>query len=71
RGDDLVYAWDVWLIYGPDANWEGADPPRPRLLMHQLRALQGSKEFPRLDADVFARVVRELLAKLPGDKPAQ
>lgn len=66
RGDELVYAWDVWLIYGPEATWEGVSPPRPRRLMHQLRALQGSKDFPRLDSEVFAREVNELLAMPPA-----
>lgn len=32
----LVYAWDVWLLYGPDAEWTGATPPQPLLLMHQI-----------------------------------
>jgi hypothetical protein len=64
RGDDLVYAWDVWLIYGPEASWDGARPPQPRRLMHQLRALEGSAEFPRLDSNAFAQEVHELLAQL-------
>ena len=60
-----VYAWDVWLIYGPEAKWEGANPPRPRLLMNQLGALRGSTEFRRLDSHVFAQQVNALLAQLP------
>lgn len=60
-----VYAWDVWLIYGPEATWEGVNPPRPRLLMNQLGALRGSTEFPHLDSHVFAQQVRALLAQLP------
>lgn len=62
--DKLVYAWDVWLIYGPETSWDGASPPRPRRLMHQLRALQGSAEFPHLDAEAFANEVHQLLAQL-------
>lgn len=62
HGDEPVYAWDVWLIYGPEAVWEGPNPPQPRLLMHQLRALKGSTKFPRLDSKVFAQEVRALLA---------
>jgi hypothetical protein len=47
--------------------WAGGDlgdsgPPRPQLLMHQLRALEDSREFPRLDSQEFARQVRILLA---------
>jgi hypothetical protein len=38
-------AWDIYLLYGPDAKWEGKLPPAPRYWSHQL----GSKEDPRLD----------------------
>jgi hypothetical protein len=61
-----VYAWDVWLLYGPEAKWEGTDPPRPRLLMQQLGALRGSPEFPHFDSHAFAQQVRTLLAQLPS-----
>ena len=64
NADGPVYAWDVWLLYGPDAKWIGADPPRPQLLMHQLGALRGT-EFPHLDSRAFAQQVQTLLAKLP------
>jgi len=60
-----VYAWDVWLLYRPEAKWESTEPPRPRLLMHQLGALRGSREFRHLDGHVFAQQVRTLLAQLP------
>jgi hypothetical protein len=60
-----VYAWDVWLIYGPEATWNGAIPPRPVHLMHQLYELQDSETFPQLDREVFARDVQQLLAELP------
>jgi hypothetical protein len=66
NGERPVYAWDVWLLYGPEAKWVGADPPRPRLLMHQLGALRGSTEFPHLDSRVFAQNVQTLLAQLPA-----
>jgi hypothetical protein len=62
---DLVYAWDVWLLYGPDAEWTTAGPPRPQLLMHQLWKLEGSK-FPKLDSKVFAREVQNDLSELPS-----
>jgi hypothetical protein len=63
-----VYAWDVWLLYGPDATWSGPGPPSPLLLMHQLSALHGSKEFPQLDSRLFAQEALSLLAHLPvGD----
>jgi hypothetical protein len=64
HGNHQVYAWDVWLIYGPEARWIGAGPPRPLLLMHQLSELRGT-QFPHLDSSVFARQVRTLLAQLP------
>lgn len=64
NGDGPVYAWHVWLLYGPDAKWVGADPPPPQLLMHQLGALRGT-EYPHLDSQVFARQVQTLLAQLP------
>ena len=64
NGDKQVYAWDVWLLYGPEAKWVGNDPPRPRLLMHQLGELRGT-EFPYLDSHAFAQQVQTLLAQLP------
>jgi hypothetical protein len=70
NGERQVYAWDVWLVYGPEAKWVGAAPPRPRLLMHQLGALRGSTEFPRLDSHVFAQQVQTLLAQLPASTGA-
>jgi len=70
NSDGPVYAWDVWLLYGPEAKWEGTDPPRPRLLMHQLGALRGSTEFPHLDSHAFAQQVQGLLAQLPPSATA-
>jgi hypothetical protein len=66
-----VYAWDVWLIYGPEATWDGALPPPPRHLMHNLWALQDSKDFPRLDSEVLAQEVQQLLTQLPAAVSAQ
>ena len=56
-------AWDIFLLYGPDARWEGERPPAPAFWMHQL----GSPRRPRvngpfLDAAVFLEKTRELLA---------
>jgi hypothetical protein len=61
HGDEPVYAWDVWLIYGPEATWDGANPPQPHLLMHQLVLLKDSG-LPPLDSEAFAKEVHELLA---------
>ncbi len=59
-----VYAWDVWLIYGPQATWTAAGPPMPHLLMHQLWALEHSS-FRHLDGKAYAGEVHQLLARLP------
>ena len=60
-------AWDIFLLYGPDARWEGERPPAPAFWMHQL----GSARRPRvngpfLDAPVFLEKTRELLARQRG-----
>lgn len=62
-----VFAWDVWAIYGPDAQWTSAVPPRPLFAMHQLSELMWQKTYPFLDSAAFARVVAQQLALL---KPA-
>jgi hypothetical protein len=60
---ETVYAWDVWLLYGPDVEWTGSTIPQPELLMHQLWKLEGTK-FPKLDSAVFAREVHNRLQAL-------
>lgn len=62
RGSDPVYAWDVWLMFGPDAVWGPQGPPRPRLLMHQLQPIPG---FSFLDGKAFAQQAQALVAPLP------
>jgi hypothetical protein len=57
-------AWDVFLLYGPDARWDGARPPEPVYWAHQL----GSKDKPRvsgpwLDGAVFFEKLRSLAAR--------
>ena len=59
-----VYAWDVWLVYGPDAVWHSTNPPKPEYFMHQLWAL-GDTDLPRFDSKVFADRVHQLLATVP------
>ena len=66
HGDKPVYAWDVWMIYAPDATWQST-PPAPALFMHQLPTLP-SNQF--LDADVFAAKARALLNGLHALKKA-
>lgn len=65
NGKEEVYAWDVWLLYGPNVEWLGVAPPQPQLLMHQLWKLEGTK-FPKLDSKVFAREAQALVATLPS-----
>ena len=53
-------AWDVYLLYGPEARWDGDLPPAPRFWMHQLGS---GVPAPELDAQDFARRARALLGK--------
>lgn len=55
-------AWDVYLLYGPDARWPaGAPPPAPDFLMHQLGDAGGPRQpGPFLDAAVLAERARAL-----------
>lgn len=55
-------AWDVWILYGPDAVWPGEGLPRPDWWEHQLAALGAEN---RLDAARFARRARDLLGPPP------
>lgn len=55
--------WDTYLLYGPDATWDGARPPAPGYWMHQL----GSERKPRAtgpfwNPTAFAERVRSQLA---------
>jgi hypothetical protein len=54
-----VDAWDVYLIYGPSARWDGPTPPVPDYWMHQLTDASG----PELDADVFGQRLAGSLAR--------
>lgn len=60
--DIQVDAWDLYLIYGPEARWDGAGPPGPMFWMHQL---MGVDNGPLLDADAFAVEVAGALATAP------
>ncbi|MBI3714626.1 MAG: hypothetical protein HY255_01380 [Betaproteobacteria bacterium] len=61
-----VYAWDVWLMYGPDAEWTGKGPPKPALLMHQLNALSEGSQYDFFDSEKFAVRVADALKKAGG-----
>ena len=50
-------AWDVYLVFGPEARW-GSEPPPPTYWMHQLG--DAPPEL-RLEGEQLARVVSGLL----------
>jgi hypothetical protein len=66
RGGEPVFAWDVWMAYGPEAVW-GWTPPQPRLLMHQLPYLDAAAPATEFDSGRFADRVRALVAG-PGTR---
>jgi hypothetical protein len=41
--------WDTYLLYGPEAKWQGDRPPAPLYWMHQL----GSAKRPRVATGPF------------------
>ncbi|MGA7313367.1 MAG: hypothetical protein WBX22_05270 [Silvibacterium sp.] len=51
-------AWDVYLLYGSNARWQGDLPPTPDFFMHQT-----FEKGPQLDAPVFGARVKQLLQK--------
>ncbi|HEY8141070.1 MAG TPA: hypothetical protein VIG06_00310 [Kofleriaceae bacterium] len=59
--DIEVDAWDLYLVYGPEARWDGPDPPRPSYWMHQLRFVDNG---PLLEAGALAAHVRRLLTAM-------
>jgi hypothetical protein len=71
NGNRWVYAWDTWLIYGLDATWNGADPPKPAFLMDQLGGLPHDSRFPFLDARVFSAKVHAMLAGLDQSRTSR
>jgi hypothetical protein len=64
NSDIEIYAWDVWLVYGPNAEWTDAVPPKADFVMHQLPDLMGRDGFPFLRAPVFAAEVEKQLRNL-------
>lgn len=58
-----MYAWDIWMIYEPGAQWEEASvPPHPAFWHHQLPSLPKDQ---KLDAEEFAAAVVERLSAMP------
>ena len=52
-------AWDVYMLYGPDAQWE-EQPPEPAFWMHQL----GITSAPILNEETFTAKLKEMLGEL-------
>ena len=50
-------AWDVYLLYGPNARWNTAQPPTPQSWTHQLVGV----DHPAFDAAALADQVRTQL----------
>ena len=64
RLDLRIPAWDVYLLYGPDARWDERQPPAPLFWMHQLSSHAGVPPgTPRLDAGEFSKRVRATIAR--------
>lgn len=55
--DEYARAWDVYLLFPPQAQWED-QPPAPSYWMHQLWGVDPRN---KLDGDVLAREVNKLL----------
>jgi hypothetical protein len=52
-------AWDVFLVYGPDAVWQAGPPPAPRSYMHRSGELPKQLEYNAL------RLADQVRAALP------
>ncbi len=67
-----IYVWDFWMIYGPEARWDGLLPPAPDYYEHQLGVTSGgSRGFPRervLDAERFAVEAASYIARVDADQ---
>lgn len=51
-------AWDVYYVYGQDAEWKSELPPVPVYYMHQLRSLPAER---MLDGAKLAEEISKLL----------
>ena len=70
-GDRVIYAWDVWLVYGPNAEWTSVAPPKADFLMHQLPDLMGREGFPFLRASIFRDEVEKRLKTVVHSPPVK
>jgi len=55
-------AWDVYMLYGPEAEWK-SDPPMPDSWMHQLRGVDESR---RLNGETLAAELAALVERANG-----
>jgi hypothetical protein len=62
-------AWDVFMIFGPDARWDGPTPPVPDFWMHNLHLPPaGGENGSHINAAVFAAHADSLLHR-PSTTP--
>ncbi len=71
--DIRAYAWDVWLVYGPEARWDDLLPPEPDFWQHQLSGLGTGM---RLEPEAMAAQTRKHMEQatagaLAGTPPAR
>ena len=57
---ERLIAWDVYLLYGPDAKWE-QEPPPPDYWMHQLG---GVTKAPKFNEEVFRAKLKDMLGEI-------
>ena len=57
-------AWDMFLVYGADVDWEIEQPPEPTFYMHQMNTEHGSDPTKILDPEEFKKRVEDILAGL-------
>jgi len=57
---ERVIAWDVYMLYGPDAKW-GESPPMPEYWMHQLG---GVTKAPAYKEEVFRAKLKDMLQEI-------
>ncbi len=50
----------IFILYGPQARWEGATPPKPDYL-EDAHASEFSRPYPQFDAQRFEGKLREML----------
>lgn len=61
-------AWDIYLLFPPEANWEKEVPPPPAFWMHQLSPDYGIGDAPALDPEMLSQEIKKHLEKiLPSD----